>query len=124
MGNPVHPKFLPSEFACQCGCGKGFNDMRMSTLVKLYAIREEGGFPMKLLSAYRCEAHNKKEGGAGNSAHLRGRALDVRYRTMEEGYELLRLAIKHGFFRIGINYKHSFIHMDDDPTLPKGLFPY
>ena len=79
---------------------------------------------MKLLSAFRCEAHNEAVGGADNSAHLRGYALDVRYTTMEQGYALLASAIKHGFFRIGINYKHKFIHMDCDPTLPRGLFPY
>ena len=125
MANPRHPKFQDSEFACKCGqCGKGFADMRMTALTKLYAIREDVGFPLKLLSAFRCEAHNKAEGGADNSAHLRGYALDVRYNTMEEGYALLASAIKHGFFRIGINYKHKFIHMDCDPLLPKGLFPY
>ena len=125
MANPRHPKFKDSEFACKCGlCGKGFAEMRMTTLTKLYAMRGESTFPYHILSAFRCPIHNSKVGGKPNSSHLRGYALDIEYHTMEQGYELLRLAIKHGFWRIGINYEHKFIHVDCDPSLPKGLFPY
>lgn len=125
MANPTHPSFAPAEFACQCGkCGKGFEWMRADTLSRLYKARELAGVPFRITSAYRCEAHNAAVGGKPNSAHLRGRAVDIKFTTMQEGYKILKALLDAGFPRIGINYKSSFIHADDDQTLSPGLFPY
>jgi zinc D-Ala-D-Ala carboxypeptidase len=125
MGNPVHSKFKQSEFACKCGkCGKGFADMRADTLSKLYLARDLAGIGFNISSAFRCPEHNAAEGGRPNSSHLRGRAVDIDYTTMEQGYTILKALLDAGFPRVGINYAKTFIHVDDDPTLPKGLFPY
>lgn len=125
MGNPTHPKFPAYEFACKCGkCGRGFEWMRAETLSKLYKARDLAGIPFRITSAYRCETHNTAEGGKPNSAHLRGRAVDVDYTTMQQGYTILKALLDAGFPRVGINYAKTFIHVDDDPTLPAGLFPY
>lgn len=125
MANPRHPKFPEHEFLCKCGkCGRGIEWMRAETLSKLYKARDLAGIPFVISSAYRCEAHNLAEGGKNNSAHLRGRAIDVDYTTMEQGYIILKALIDAGFPRIGINYDKTFIHADDDPSLPKGLFRY
>lgn len=125
MANPTHSKFPAHEFLCKCGkCGRGIEWMRAETLTKLYAARDAAGIPFVISSAYRCEEHNRNEGGKPNSAHIRGRAIDIDYNTMEQGYKILKALLDAGFPRIGINYAHTFIHADDDPTLPKGLFPY
>lgn len=125
MANPRHDKFSDSEFLCKCGkCGRGIEWMRAETLSKLYRARDAAGIPFKITSAYRCEAHNAAVGGKPNSAHLRGRAVDIDYTTMQEGYTILKALLDAGFPRVGINYAKTFIHVDDDPTLPPGLFSY
>jgi uncharacterized protein YcbK (DUF882 family) len=98
--------------------------MRAETLNKLYKARELAGIPFRITSAYRCEAHNKAVGGKPNSAHLRGRAVDIDYTAMQEGYIILKALLDAGFPRVGINYAKTFIHVDDDHTLPSGLFSY
>lgn len=124
MGNPTHPKFPAYEFACRCGCGKGFADMRSPLLSKLYALRDAYGKPIIVTSAIRCPEHNAKVSNAKNSAHLRGWAVDIKFNTMQEGYDLIALIVKLGFRRFGIKYSAHIIHIDDDPSLPAGLIPY
>jgi uncharacterized protein YcbK (DUF882 family) len=125
MGNPTHPKFPPHEFACQCGnCNKGFEDMRSPLLTKLYALRDAYNRPIIVTSAIRCAAHNAAVSNAKNSAHLRGWAVDIKFRSMEEGYALVALITELGFRRFGIKYSQNIIHLDDDPGLPAGLIPY
>lgn len=41
------------------------------------AVRAIYGAPLRVLSAYRSEAHNKAVGGARFSQHVEGRALDL-----------------------------------------------
>jgi uncharacterized protein YcbK (DUF882 family) len=125
MANPTHPNFSPNEFACQCGkCGKGFAEMRAPTLTKLYNARDAYGKPMKITSAFRCVEHNSNVSKAKNSSHLRGRAVDIKYNTMQQGLEILQALLDAGFPRVGIKYSAQIIHADDDPTLPSGLIPY
>lgn len=125
MGNPTHPKFLPSEFECRCGkCGKGFEHMRSPLLTKLYALRDAYNKPIVITSAMRCQEHNSTVSNAKNSAHLRGWAVDIKFRTMQEGYDLIALITELGFKRFGIKYSAGIIHVDDDPGLPPGLIPY
>ena len=66
--------FKLSEFNCKC-CGK--NEMQQIMLDRLQALRDIWGNPMIVSSGYRCEAHNKKIGGAKNSAHKLGMAVDI-----------------------------------------------
>lgn len=41
-------------------------------------LREEYGFPIVINSGYRCQKLNKIVGGVKNSAHIDGRAVDIR----------------------------------------------
>ena len=44
---------------------------------KLQAIRSHFGVPVTFNSAYRTPAYNKREDGASNSFHIKGRAFDI-----------------------------------------------
>jgi hypothetical protein len=46
------------------------------TMAGLERVRAYLGFPMKVLSGYRCDALNEAIGGARNSQHVRGEACD------------------------------------------------
>lgn len=125
MSNPTHPNFKPHEFACKCGCGLGFEDMKPSTLKKLYKARDIAGIGFVITSAIRCDAHNLRVGGANNSAHRRGYAVDIAATDSHRRYKIFKALLEAGFPRAGINFSKLFVHVDDDPSLPpEVLFPY
>lgn len=103
------------EFKCKCRC-KGCNiDMVSKDLVEgLQAIRDIVGKPVTVTSGVRCEAHNKKVGGAANSFHLRGLAADINVGGMSSE-KLAAIAEQVPQFQNGaiITYKgRNFIHVD------------
>lgn len=117
--------FKEEEFACKCGCGKGYADMDQRFLNMLDTARELSGVPYNLTSAFRCPAHNANVGGKPNSAHIRGHAADVSFKDSVQCFYIVRGLIEAGFKRIGINFALSFVHCDNDATLPQNvLFKY
>lgn len=90
------------EFRCRCReyyteplCG-GFPAEPDQTLVQLTdAIREKAGAPGHRSSGIRCKLHNERSGGAKNSKHLSGKALDFCIEGMDGG-KLLALALEDG----------------------------
>lgn len=73
-----------------------------------------------ITSAYRHPAYNKKEGGARNSAHQYGVALDINVgRGMKQQISSANIA-DDLFTRVGIYPRSSHIHIDTMP--PKGDF--
>ena len=108
----------PTEFDSPDSPGSGAN-MQQSTLVKLQKARDIARFPFKINSAYRTPEHNRKVGGTPDSAHTRGHAVDIQARTGMAKFKILQAVIKAGFNRIGI-YR-TFVHVDDDPTLPQDV---
>lgn len=77
-----------------------------------------GSKPIIVLSAYRTHTHNRKIGGAINSQHLYGRALDLRPpkgHTVHSFYELIRKLSKSTSIR-GIGKYLTFVHVDIRPT--------
>ncbi|WP_425550433.1 D-Ala-D-Ala carboxypeptidase family metallohydrolase [Algivirga pacifica] len=97
--------------------------MHQDTLAKLDAMRTIAGFPFVLTSTYRDKEYNKKVGGAPNSSHTRGRAVDIRISSSAERYKAVQAALFAGFTRIGI--AEEFVHVDDDPSLPQAvIFTY
>lgn len=66
--------FTVKEVACKhCGCPY----VNRQLLSALEELRERLNRPIKLLSAYRCPAHNKHVGGAPSSMHMHGAACDL-----------------------------------------------
>lgn len=126
MGTPVLIKeFKKEEFACKCGeCGMGYEQMQQTTLYKLFTARKRSSVKFVVRSAVRCDKHNMLEGGKNNSAHKSGYAVDIGFKDMHECFIILKALIEGGFERIGINFQLMFIHVDDDPTKPKGVFRY
>lgn len=66
--------FSQSEFQCKC-CGE--HKINAGLIVILEELRSHFNAPIKISSAYRCEKHNKAVGGASNSQHVKGNAVDI-----------------------------------------------
>ena len=81
------------EFRCRCG-GKycdGFPAEPEKLLVELAEdLRAKAGRPAHASSGLRCPVWNTLQGGAANSRHLRGKALDFSVEGMS-GQQLLSL---------------------------------
>ncbi len=104
----ISENFKVREFACKD---------RSDTIVadeefvrdKLQAIRDHFKAPVTFNSAYRTPEHNRREGGAKNSFHVKGRAFDIVVKG-KTPTEVARYAQSIGIKGI-ILYK-SFVHVD------------
>ena len=67
--------FNEKELACRCGCSVNLATPELLTALELFRCLV--GVPVTINSATRCVVHNRAEGGAPNSAHVRGLAADV-----------------------------------------------
>lgn len=117
--------FSEKELECPC-CGK--SDMDAGFLSELDNLRGKAGIPLVLNSAFRCRKQNDLVGGVRNSAHLHGKAVDIRAKTSRTRHKILKAAYSMGlqqghssffmgFRRIGI--AKGFIHVDTDDFLPQ-----
>ena len=88
--------------------------MSSDFMSKLTALREKCNFPFIITSAFRCEKHNEKIGGATKSAHIYGRAVDISVKH-KDAMIILTHATKYGMTGIGVSQKGNgrFIHLDD-----------
>ena len=106
--------FTDKEMACQCpDCDGG--EMNPSFMDRLERLRVHLGFPFIVSSAYRCESHNKAVGGAPNSLHVKGMAVDILV-SGDRAYKIIESAKSFGFKGIGISQKSGdtrFIHLDN-----------
>ena len=81
--------------------------------------REIAGIPFHITSALRSREDNLRVGGARDSAHLTGHAVDLRAPTSRIRSQMLRALLAVGFNRIGIYPGH--IHVDTSPGLPQDV---
>jgi hypothetical protein len=84
--------FEPSEWRCHCGrpeCDAP-KELDVVLATRLDALRESIGRPLILTSGIRCAYWNAHEGGAPDSKHLTGEAVDIACRDDRLRYELLR----------------------------------
>ena len=84
-------------------------------------IQNDYGKPLKIESKKRDKKTNDAKGGAKNSAHLRGKAIDIKfdYPDREGIKKLITLATKHGILGIGVYRDAQDLHLDIDETLGK-----
>lgn len=117
------PHLTWKELSCKDGTAypeKFVKDGRVFKLAQMFeSIRLLAGeYPITIDSAYRTPAHNRKIGGARNSQHVEGRALDLRPPktwNVNSFYELIRRNAKNlGIHGLG-KYK-TFVHVDIRPT--------
>jgi len=85
---------------------------------KLQKLRNLLDNPIYINSAYRCPERNRQVGGAENSQHLHGTAVDFLLRNhFYDIEEIGSMAINIGF--TGIGYYNTHIHVDIR-ELPEG----
>lgn len=100
--------FYADEFICKCGkCGKTVKKELIDLLQK---VRRQYNKPMIISSAARCFEHNKSVGGAEQSSHLDGTAVDILVDNSADRYELISLLYHNGFKGIGVG--RNFVHAD------------
>ena len=104
--------FTEEELKC-----KGTDECLMDKefMARLVALRKEFNEPMVISSGYRHASYNQVIGGAKNSPHLYGKAVDVLV-SGRTAYRLMKMAMKHGFTGIGISqrgpHEKRFLHID------------
>ena len=110
--------FSESEFK-KCVPSCSIEDMDGAFLSLLDEVRERAGIPLVLNCAYRSSSWDKSKGRSGNSAHTRGKAVDIRCNTSATRFKIVKAALDCGVRRIGIG--KSFVHVDTDETKPQGV---
>jgi len=107
----ISPHFRRKEFACHCGCGCDFIDMKV--VDGLESLRSAPGvLEIIVRSGVRCEEYNKHVGGAVHSQHVLGKAADIIVPGMEP-MDIYNLAVKvPGFHGFGVAPHQGFIHVD------------
>ncbi len=115
--------FSDDELRCKCDRGAKCDAkaVDLETRMKAEGVRRELGESMIITSASRCVYWNGKVGGAPESFHPKGMAIDVKTRNAEHAARIIVLAIKHGFTGIGVN--KIFVHLDTRPG-PLKIFTY
>lgn len=105
----ISPHFKRSEFACQCGCG--FDTVDAETLRILEVVRQHYIAPVTITSGCRCDEHNAKIGGAKNSKHVEGRAVDFKVagHSAAEVYDFIDNLLPD---RVGLGLYSSWVHLD------------
>lgn len=70
-------------------------------------------------SGFRTVEEDLALGTSGNTAHVRGLAVDLRCKTSQDRLNIIRALILYGFTRIGDEATH--IHADIDKSLPPNV---
>ena len=116
------PHFAKDELYNSHWCDEHL--MEDTFMDKLEDLRIAYGKPMVINSAYRTADHNEHIGGSKNSAHISGRAVDVKIDNVADAFKLTQLAMGRGFTGIGVketgDHDTRFIHLDD---MPNGIHP-
>ena len=105
--------FSRKEFACKCGkyCD-GYPAQMQRGLVELAdRAREELEGVGFVSSGLRCPQHNANVGGASNSRHLSGRAIDLRIEG-KSARQTLAWAHKQPEVRYAYAIDTNYVHMD------------
>lgn len=101
-------------------CPHGNKDSIDKGLVaELGTLERRLGRQLTYNSGFRCAACNAAAGGVKNSAHMRGKAVDIKSETSQDRFEITGQALDQGFKRIGIG--HKIVHLDIDETLPQNV---
>lgn len=112
MSKMLTKNFSEAELACKC-CGQV--PMDATLLRKLQLLRDLAAEPLDITSGYRCAARNAVVGGAKDSYHMKGMAVDIACPGTDKArrYKLVKLALEVGFGGIEISKAH--IHCDVRP---------
>lgn len=108
--------FSLEEFECKCGCVMPeFVKKNVTELAEnLQVIRDVYG-KIDLTNSYRCKEHNADVGGAVNSQHLKGKAADIKSKTLnpKEIASIVDDLMKSEKFKSGgVGIYNTFTHVD------------
>jgi uncharacterized protein YcbK (DUF882 family) len=94
---------------------EGIMEVDPILITKLQALRDIVGHPILITSGVRTIKENREAGGAINSQHLKGRAVDISTNGWgsTRKYMFLKKAFSLDFS--GIAMGNSFIHLDVRP---------
>lgn len=112
----LYPNFSEAELRCK---HTGRCEMQPAFMARLQALRTAYGRPMTITSGYRHWTHPvEARKGHTTGEHTRGTCVDIACADGRTRYELVRLALAHGFTRIGI--AKTFVHLGTGgPGLPE-----
>lgn len=117
------PHLTWAELSCKDGTtypekfvedGRVFRVAQMFEAIRLLC----GEKPITVLSAYRTPEHNRKIGGARNSQHVQGRALDLKPpkgMSVEHFYSVIRSGAEAMGIG-GMGLYNTFVHVDIRPS--------
>lgn len=106
--------FKPEEFTMD---GQNvFEHMQSDFLKLLDECRHIAGVPFQINSSFRTKEKNKAVGGAPNSMHVKGRAVDIRATNGITRMKIVRAALSLG---LTVGIMENAIHLDnrDEQTL-------
>lgn len=101
--------FRPSEFYRP-------DKMKPDFLHMLDNARWYAGIPFVITDDYR---DHDDPVGVSDSAHKKGRAVDIRAHTSISRYKIVMGALEAGFKRIGVYDRH--VHLDNDRDKPQDV---
>lgn len=106
-----YPNFSEAEFRCKFS---GKCQMNPEFMARLQRLRTAWGRPMGVTSGFRDRTHQAERNKATPGAHTLGRAVDIGIQG-PEAFELLAMALVHGFTGLGVKQHGSgrFLHLDD-----------
>ena len=104
----ITENFSREEFVCKCGCG--LMAINPAIVQRLQVIRDIVGKPISILSGYRCKKHNEEVGGAKESQHMMGNAVDFNIEEHSMGHLAIMLDKWSGGFHF--YQSENFIHID------------
>lgn len=103
------------EFQCR-HCGQVKIDSKL--VERLQALRQRLGAPVVITSAFRCVEHNRNVGGAPNSYHVQGLAVDIAVAPTGLSVEALTKVCQEFGFSVGAYPDNGFVHVDLRPGKP------
>jgi uncharacterized protein YcbK (DUF882 family) len=104
----VAPFFKPAEFNLD---GVPVIDkMNSAFLLIIVELRRRCGFPFVLNSTWRSAEKNRKVGGAKDSMHLKGRAVDIAVGNGTQRAILLKMALEMG---LSVGIMVNAVHVDN-----------
>lgn len=109
--------FNLNEFTCKCGCKmpESVENNVKDLAESLQHLRDKIKESITITNAYRCEKHNALVGGVPNSQHLKGKAADIKVKSLtpeEVADEVDELMLAGLFDMGGIGKYNSFTHVD------------
>ena len=92
-----------------------FDKMQPEFLALLDECRERAGVSFKITSSYRTPEHNKRVGGAPNSMHVQGMAVDIACNQGQARWLIVKAAMELG---LSVGIMERAIHLDNRDGKP------